>query len=152
MLTRLSPHRPVTLTLSTTTEEQSMDEDRPGAATARSYHPTPADMSSSCASTSGTHLKRAASESTFESDGQPMRKRLKEDSGLDTHMLVEPEQSRDSKIADHLSEELQCGCCSELVYRPVLVMPCQHFFCGRSVDESLIPLVLSTCLTRSVCL
>ncbi|TEB39720.1 hypothetical protein FA13DRAFT_1703947 [Coprinellus micaceus] len=87
-------------------------------------------MSSSCASTSGSYLKRAASESTFESDGQPMRKRLKEDSDLDTQMLVEPEQSRDSKIADHLSEELQCGCCSELVYRPVLVMPCQHFFCG----------------------
>ena len=81
-----------------------------------------------------------------------MRKRLKEDSDLDAQMLVEPEQSRDSKIADHLSEELQCGCCSELVYRPVLVMPCQHFFCGRSVDKSPFPLLPSTRLTRSACL
>jgi hypothetical protein len=37
----------------------------------------------------------------------------------------------DSALADQLAQELQCGCCSELVYRPVLVSPCQHFFCGR---------------------
>jgi len=34
-------------------------------------------------------------------------------------------------FVDELAQELQCGCCSELVYKPVLVMPCQHFFCGR---------------------
>jgi len=38
---------------------------------------------------------------------------------------------RGVKFADMLSEDLHCGCCSELVYRPVLVIPCQHFFCGR---------------------
>ena len=35
------------------------------------------------------------------------------------------------KFADVLAEDLHCGCCSELVYKPVLVIPCQHFFCGR---------------------
>src|SRR5436190_1409278 len=34
-------------------------------------------------------------------------------------------------LSDDLAQELQCGCCSELVYRPVVVSPCQHFFCGR---------------------
>lgn len=34
-------------------------------------------------------------------------------------------------LADELEQELQCGCCSALVYRPVVVSPCQHFFCGR---------------------
>ncbi|KAL0961296.1 hypothetical protein HGRIS_006255 [Hohenbuehelia grisea] len=35
-----------------------------------------------------------------------------------------------ARLADDLLEELQCACCSALVYRPVLVSPCQHFFCG----------------------
>lgn len=34
-------------------------------------------------------------------------------------------------LANELEQELQCGCCSALVYRPVVVSPCQHFFCGR---------------------
>jgi hypothetical protein len=36
----------------------------------------------------------------------------------------------DALVAD-LAQELECGCCSAVVYRPVVVMPCQHFFCGR---------------------
>lgn len=36
-------------------------------------------------------------------------------------------------LADDLAQELQCGCCSELVYKPVIVSPCEHFFCGRCV-------------------
>ncbi|KAI6027655.1 hypothetical protein BKA83DRAFT_4232205 [Pisolithus microcarpus] len=35
-----------------------------------------------------------------------------------------------SVLVEDLVQELQCGCCSELVYRPVVVSPCQHFFCG----------------------
>jgi hypothetical protein len=35
------------------------------------------------------------------------------------------------KLVESLVEELTCGCCSAIVYRPVVVMPCQHFFCGR---------------------
>ncbi|KAF8527464.1 hypothetical protein BU17DRAFT_31193, partial [Hysterangium stoloniferum] len=27
-------------------------------------------------------------------------------------------------------QELKCGCCTELCYNPVIVNPCQHFFCG----------------------
>ncbi|KAI0720449.1 hypothetical protein C8T65DRAFT_791392 [Cerioporus squamosus] len=38
-----------------------------------------------------------------------------------------------SGLADNLEEELQCGCCSAIVYRPVVVAPCQHFFCGSCV-------------------
>lgn len=34
-------------------------------------------------------------------------------------------------LAEDLAQELQCGCCSELVYKPVVVIPCDHFFCGR---------------------
>ncbi|KAH9922815.1 uncharacterized protein BXZ73DRAFT_51208 [Epithele typhae] len=36
-------------------------------------------------------------------------------------------------LAENLEEELQCGCCSAIVYRPVVVVPCQHFFCGSCV-------------------
>ena len=49
-------------------------------------------------------------------------------------MSHRPEPSVSESIVnfvDELAQELQCGCCSELVYKPVLVMPCQHFFCGR---------------------
>lgn len=35
------------------------------------------------------------------------------------------------QLVEVLAEDLQCACCSELVYKPVLVVPCQHFFCGR---------------------
>ncbi|KAL4080668.1 hypothetical protein J3A83DRAFT_4084848 [Scleroderma citrinum] len=33
-------------------------------------------------------------------------------------------------LVEDLAQELQCGCCAELVYHPVVVSPCQHFFCG----------------------
>jgi hypothetical protein len=39
------------------------------------------------------------------------------------------------QLAADLAEELECGCCSAIVYRPVIVMPCQHFFCGRYVSS-----------------
>ena len=34
-------------------------------------------------------------------------------------------------LAEDLGQELECGCCSGLVYKPVVVNPCEHFFCGR---------------------
>ena len=74
-------------------------------------------------------LKRSAT--SFECFEDSSRKRLKEESG---DMSNRPEPSVSESIAnfvDELAQELQCGCCSELVYKPVLVMPCQHFFCGR---------------------
>jgi hypothetical protein len=78
-------------------------------------------------------LKRRASPS-FEGLEEDSRKRMKEDddpeqsdtSGPITLSIMKP------SLVDELAEELQCGCCSELVYKPVIVSPCQHFFCGRS--------------------
>lgn len=40
-------------------------------------------------------------------------------------------------LVNELAQELQCGCCTELVYHPVVVSPCQHFFCGRYVRNGL---------------
>ncbi|KAG9025798.1 hypothetical protein FRB95_009772 [Tulasnella sp. JGI-2019a] len=34
------------------------------------------------------------------------------------------------KYADNMEDELRCGCCTELLYRPVVVTPCGHYFCG----------------------
>jgi len=78
-------------------------------------------------------LKRRASSSVGESEESRGRKRLKGSSrdiiagashksccGVDGRALVED-----------LAQELQCGCCSALVYKPVMVHPCEHFFCGR---------------------
>jgi len=33
-------------------------------------------------------------------------------------------------LSHRLLEELTCGCCTELCYNPVFLLPCQHFFCG----------------------
>ena len=57
------------------------------------------------------------------SDGEQARRRAKD---KDTIARIDGEA-----LAEHLSQELHCGCCSELVYKPVIVTPCQHFFCGR---------------------
>lgn len=34
-------------------------------------------------------------------------------------------------LSEDLGQELECGCCSALIYKPVVVNPCEHFFCGR---------------------
>ncbi|KDQ21009.1 hypothetical protein BOTBODRAFT_27022 [Botryobasidium botryosum FD-172 SS1] len=34
------------------------------------------------------------------------------------------------RLVEELEDELRCGCCTELAYNPVVVNPCQHFFCG----------------------
>ena len=79
-------------------------------------------------------LKRSASASFEGCEGDNSRKRLKEDkesgsNGADNSDTTLSTIS--STLADDLARELECGCCSDLVYRPVLVNPCQHFFCGR---------------------
>src|SRR5277367_1062940 len=40
-----------------------------------------------------------------------------------------------NSLANDLAEELHCGCCSDILYRPVVVSPCQHHFCGRYESE-----------------
>ncbi|KAF9519712.1 hypothetical protein BS47DRAFT_1082271 [Hydnum rufescens UP504] len=38
-----------------------------------------------------------------------------------------------ARLVAELENELSCGCCAGLVYRPVVLQPCQHFFCGSCV-------------------
>ena len=92
--------------------------------------------------TSTMSLKRAASYTFEDAEGSSSRKRLKEDAAgpnAQSSALGGP-QATGVALADEMEQELQCGCCAALVYRPVLVSPCQHFFCGRLVSEPSIPL------------
>jgi E3 ubiquitin-protein ligase CHFR len=76
-------------------------------------------------------LKRRAS-STFDVRGDNSRKRLKEDLPPDETVDAQaPALISGRQLADDLEQELLCGCCSALLYRPVTVYPCQHYFCGR---------------------
>jgi E3 ubiquitin-protein ligase CHFR len=79
-------------------------------------------------------LKRRAS-STFDTEEGSSRKRLRDEGGDSCTGRDGDEATRPSvdgaALADELEQELQCGCCAALVYRPVVVSPCQHFFCGR---------------------
>ncbi|KXN93396.1 E3 ubiquitin-protein ligase CHFR [Leucoagaricus sp. SymC.cos] len=86
---------------------------------------TSAQVSSSLPSSSS--LKRRASSLLADAAADGGRKRLKED--IVDHQLQDP-LSQDSRFVKEMAEELKCGCCTELVYNPVLVLPCQHFFCG----------------------
>ena len=65
-------------------------------------------------------LKRRASPSFDCIDDRRMKK-VKDGNQADVEV----------QLVEVLAEDLQCACCSELVYKPVLVVPCQHFFCGR---------------------
>ena len=78
-------------------------------------------------------LKRSASEA-FEdaSDDETTHKKMK-DSSKDANGDDGGANPYGVTLANNLEEELQCGCCSAIVYRPVVVNPCQHFFCGRCV-------------------
>ena len=90
-----------------------------------------------CAGSSQTaqnSLKRRASSSLENIASGSSRKKLKETMSdpSSEHVTATPEAPINGELfADELEQELQCGCCSALVYRPVVVYPCQHFFCGR---------------------
>ncbi|THH15848.1 hypothetical protein EW146_g4694 [Bondarzewia mesenterica] len=76
-------------------------------------------------------LKRRAS-LTFEGMDDDSRKRFKE-CKPEQQLHIHEEQPiiiSGKALADDLEQELQCGCCSGLLYRPVIVNPCQHYFCG----------------------
>jgi hypothetical protein len=80
-----------------------------------------------------TALKRRASP-TFEGlQDATSRKRLKGDAeDQTTNQTIHDQLSVDGQaLLEDLAQELQCGCCAGLVYRPVTVSPCQHFLCGR---------------------
>jgi hypothetical protein len=36
-----------------------------------------------------------------------------------------------AKLVEEMGMELTCGCCTELCYNPIIVLPCQHYYCGR---------------------
>jgi E3 ubiquitin-protein ligase CHFR len=38
-----------------------------------------------------------------------------------------------SKLVEEMGLELSCGCCTEMCYNPIIVLPCQHYYCGRCV-------------------
>lgn len=77
---------------------------------------------------SAARLKRRAEDDL--DDGA--RKRMKEHAdGPDVQTTSAAPAVDGQALADDLEQELQCGCCAALVYRPVIVAPCQHFFCGR---------------------
>lgn len=88
-------------------------------------------------SSTNATLKRRASFSFEDVQEESSRKRLKDD--YQDTPAVGSNSAGDAAAAnidgealvDELEQELQCACCSALVYRPVIVAPCQHFFCGR---------------------
>lgn len=94
------------------------------------------------AGSSSHNLKRPASP-TFEGLEEDSRKRVKTvdhvnvpqtnpalaDATQAVALSTEPTPS--SALLDDLEQELLCGCCSAIVYRPVIVYPCEHYFCGR---------------------
>ncbi|KAH0832014.1 hypothetical protein J3R83DRAFT_12919 [Lanmaoa asiatica] len=79
---------------------------------------------------SASTLKRPPSPSFEGADDEITRKKFKEDSSEDMVQIPVASTSKYDALVDDLAQELQCGCCAELVYRPVVVSPCQHFFCG----------------------
>jgi E3 ubiquitin-protein ligase CHFR len=80
---------------------------------------------------SGSGVKRRAPSCDID---EASHKRFKEDHAPEDGASEQASiTSLDACLSEALAEELQCGCCSELVYRPVVVSPCQHFFCGRQV-------------------
>jgi len=91
------------------------------------YHTSPP---LSISLSSSMNLKRRAQSPLEEPSDEGSRKRLKEDIRDQQNKQGLPQASW---LIEAIEEELQCGCCSALVYKPVLVMPCQHFFCGRWV-------------------
>lgn len=83
-------------------------------------------------------LKRRASWSfaTLQPDGSSKRKKdASDDVSRGKVSDGGPNVDGDS-LVERLAQELQCGCCSELVYRPVIIAPCEHFFCGRCVQST----------------
>ncbi|KAG8933821.1 hypothetical protein FRC02_011143 [Tulasnella sp. 418] len=55
-------------------------------------------------------------------------------SQADPQAVQEPILAEDARMAikylEAMEDELRCGCCTELLYRPVEIFPCMHYFCG----------------------
>lgn len=84
-----------------------------------------------------TQRKRSASPSFegMQPDGSRKRHREDTEANTDHESALPPLASTSASVVpidleSELAQELECPCCSALVYRPVVVSPCQHFFCG----------------------
>ena len=110
----------------------------------------PIDPPPEAATSATASLKRSAAEA-FDGDGdtpdesETSRKKARDDDGGvvpggggGNGEGDETDAVDGAALADRLEEELECGCCSAIVYRPVVVAPCQHFFCGRCVGCGLL--------------
>lgn len=110
------------------TEDAGDVDNAPGDST-NIVEPLPASPTSSTAS-----LKRPAGDMDDERDIQPetsnkRRKRESVGGGAD-----ESGGGTDAaRLVKEMEVELGCPCCSALCYNPVIALPCQHYFCGRSV-------------------
>ncbi|KAG1822856.1 uncharacterized protein BJ212DRAFT_1330957 [Suillus subaureus] len=80
--------------------------------------------------TSSSALKRGPPSSFEGLEDETSKKRFKGDLGNEPDSEKSVAKPGYETLAEDLAQELQCGCCTELVYRPVVVSPCQHFFCG----------------------
>jgi E3 ubiquitin-protein ligase CHFR len=78
-------------------------------------------------------LKRRAVSATPEDADEVSSKKTKviHEPITESHELEITSTIDGAALATDLAQELECGCCSAVVYKPVVVMPCQHFFCGR---------------------
>jgi E3 ubiquitin-protein ligase CHFR len=89
--------------------------------------------------TSTKSLKRTADMMDDDEDRQDSkRKRISdgnEDGGPEASTSkttnTAPDGTDANRLVKEIGDELLCGCCSALCYNPVLVLPCQHYYCGR---------------------
>jgi E3 ubiquitin-protein ligase CHFR len=82
--------------------------------------------------------RRAASPTMGDEVEETPRKRtkLEHDNVCEPTNIMQTQAVVDGqRLAADLAQELECGCCSAVVHRPVTVMPCQHFFCGRYANN-----------------
>jgi hypothetical protein len=87
-----------------------------------------------------TSLKRRATSAALSDVDEVSRKKVK----MAHNSALEALPENDAVVpidgvalADDLGQELECGCCAAVIYRPVVIIPCQHFFCGRYVQTVL---------------
>jgi E3 ubiquitin-protein ligase CHFR len=98
---------------------------------ARTLDLVPSDMGSLSSRPRITDILKRGASPSFDGPEETRRKKPKEDIG-EARLVPGASLLVDGRsLAEHLAQELQCDCCSELVYLPVVVSPCQHFFCGR---------------------
>jgi hypothetical protein len=89
--------------------------------------------------TSVRSLKRSAEMIEEDQDRQDSkRKRLstemetKEDQPVASTSQTTVHDGTDAqRLVEEMDMELTCGCCAAICYNPVIILPCQHYYCGR---------------------